>query len=142
VVALLLWAALLTGGITAVVRTTGVSLAIGAFFALLGALGLASTAVSRTWVDGTVLRHRTLLGHRPPVRLDRLRIAHLTNFDATNGRQLRLTDADGAAVEIDATNLRIKRLYEVLAGHIRHDSPVANELLQRRLSRYRRDTLH
>lgn len=136
VVSVLLWVVLLAIGGFGLTRGGG-GVAIGVFFALLGILGLASTLLSRAWVDGTVLRYRTLLGHRPAVRLDRLTSAHLTNFDGTNGRQLRLIDSDGAAVEIDATNLRLQRLYAVLADHIRPDTPVANELLKRRMDRHR-----
>lgn len=134
--AVLLWCALPALGVFALVRTSGgVSRVLGVFFVLLGLLGLVSAARSRVWVDGAVLRHRTLFTDRT-VRLDRLTTAHLTNFDRANGRQLRLVDAAGGSTVIDATNLRLKPLYVVLAEHVRPDSPAVNDRLRRRMVRY------
>ncbi|PRY27444.1 hypothetical protein [Pseudosporangium ferrugineum] len=133
----LLWCALLALGVAAIVRTSGVSLVLGVLFALFGTVGLAYLARSRVWLDGPVLRYRPLVGARPALRLDRLTRAELTNLDSTNGRQLRLADADGNAVQLDATNLDLRRLYEALAGHLRDGDPVANDRLQRRMRGYR-----
>ena len=69
----------------------------------------------------------------------RLTDAYLTHFGRNNGRQLRFTDADGTRIELDVTNMQVKRLYPVLAEHIRYDSAVANDLLQRRMATYRPD---
>jgi hypothetical protein len=109
---------------------------VGAAFALLGVGGLIATLRLGAWVDGDKLYSRTLRGYQPVVRLDRLTDAHLTAFGPNSGRQLRLTDADGARVSLDATNMRIERLYESLA---RHPGVPASELLQRRMARYRKD---
>jgi hypothetical protein len=96
-------------------------------------IGVGTLVRSRVWVDGPVLYHRNVWGMRPPVRLDRLRRAELSAFGRNSGRQLQLLDADGTDLTIDATNLRLARLYEVLAGYIPRDSPVANPLLQKRM---------
>ena len=101
------------------------------------ALGVASLVRSRVWVDGAVLYHRGVWGMRPPVRLDRLRRAELSAFGRNSGRQLQLLDADGTDLTIDATNLRLAPLYEALAAFIPWDSPVANELLQKRMAKHR-----
>ncbi|MEV6492504.1 hypothetical protein AB0M20_28370 [Actinoplanes sp. NPDC051633] len=139
VVAIAGWCVLLAIGVYGLVRWTGAVLVVGALFALLGMFGLISTLWLRVWVSGGVLHYRTLRGYRPVVRLDRLTTASLTPFGADSGRQLRLADADGASVQLDATNMRIERLYPMLAQYLRHDDDVANDLLQRRMARYRPD---
>jgi hypothetical protein len=137
--AILGWCTLLAIGVTGLAGRTGATVVVGVLFALLGAFGLTATLRQRVWVAGNLLYSRRLLGFQPAVRLDRLTDARLTHFSADKGRQLRLTDADGARAELDATNMRIARLYPVLAQHIRHDNPTANDLLQRRMAKYRPD---
>ena len=139
VLAIVGWCMLLAIGITGLVNWTGATVVVGVLFAALGAFGLTATLRQRVWVAGNVLYSRRLLGFQPAVRLDRLTDARLTHFSADSGRQLHLTDADGARAELDATNMRIARLYPVLAEHIRHDNPTANDLLQRRMDKYRPD---
>jgi hypothetical protein len=139
VVAIVGWCTLLAIGVAGLVRWTGATLVVGALFALVGAFGLVATLRSRVWISGTEMHSRALRGYRPAIRLDRLTDAFLTPFGPDSGRQLRLADADGARVELDATNMRIERLYAVLAQHIRHDDHVANDLLQRRMAKYRPD---
>jgi len=140
VVAIAGWSALLAIGVFGLVGRTGAAAAVvSALFALVGGFGLVAALRLRAWVGGAEVYSRTLRGYRPVVRLDRLTDAYLTPFGADSGRQLRLRDADGTRVELDATNMRIDRLYAALAQHIRHDDDVANDLLQRRLARYRPD---
>jgi hypothetical protein len=137
--AILGWCTLLAIGVIGLADWTGATVVVGALFALLGAFGLTATLRQRVWVAGDLLYSRRLLGFQPAIRLDRLTDAHLTHFSPDKGRQLQLTDADGARAELDATNMRIARLYPVLAQHIRHDHPTANDLLQRRMAKYRPD---
>ena len=138
-VALLGWCVLLAIGVFGIADWAGSSVVVGVLFALLGAFGLLATLRQRVWVHGNVLYSRRFLGYQPAIRLDRMTDAYLTHFGADNGRQLRFTDADGARIELDVTNMQVARLYPVLAEHIRYDSAVANDLLQRRMARYRPD---
>jgi hypothetical protein len=113
----------------------------GAFMLLVFALGVASLARSRVWIDGPVLYHRNVRGMQEPMRLDRLRRAELSAFGRNSGRQLLLHGADGTVLTIDATNLRLVRLYKALAEFIPPSSPVANELLQKRMGKHRPPSL-
>jgi hypothetical protein len=137
VTAAIVWAYIaLIGGALVAVGGAGATIFGGLMLAVF-ALGAATLARSRVWVDGPVLYYRTALGMRPPLRLDRLRSATLTSFGRNRGRQLVLWDADGTTLTIDATNLRLVRLYEVLASFIRWDDPAAGELLQKRMAKHR-----
>ena len=110
------------------------SLIIGIPFTLLALFGLSSIAISRVWVDGPWLYSRHVFGYRPPVRMDELSSAILTNFGRRSGRQLWLTSRAGATLRLDATNLRIKPLYGELARFIPEGSPIANPLLHKRMT--------
>lgn len=110
------------------------SLIIGIPFTLLALFGLTSIAYSRVWVDGPVLYARHVFGYRPPVRMDALSSAVLTNFGRNSGRQLWLTPRDGKPLRLDATNLRLKPLYGELARYIPEGSHVANPLLHKRMT--------
>jgi hypothetical protein len=108
------------------------------FFVVPEALALTATLRNRVWVEDGVLYSRRAVGWNPPVRLDRLTEAWLSPFGRNSGRQLRLADADGTRVELDATNTRLKPLYAVLAEHIAwDDGQVANDLLEKRLAKHR-----
>ena len=109
----------------------------GACFVALGLFGFASLARGRVWVEGSTLYSRTLRGYGPPIQLERLTVASLSAFGRNSGRRLYLCDADGSSVSLDATNLRLVRLYAALAGFIRSGSPVANERLQYRMDKHR-----
>jgi hypothetical protein len=109
------------------------SLLIGIPFTALAVFGVASIAYSRVWVDGPVLYTRQIFGYRPPIRLDALRRAELSDWGRHRGRQLHLRDADGNWLQLDATNLRLKPLYGALALHIPAGSPVANARLHKRM---------
>ncbi len=132
-----IWA--LIGGIGLGLVATGkaAGVAFGVFMLAVFALGVGSLIRSRVWVDGPVLYHRNVWGMRTPVRLDALRRAELSAFGRNSGRQLHLLDADGTDLTIDATNLRLARLYEAMAVFIPWDSPVANPLLQKRMAKHR-----
>jgi hypothetical protein len=136
---LLGWCVLLAIGVVGIADWVGSSVVVGVLFALLGAFGLLATLRRRVWVHGNVLYSRRFLDYQPAIRLDRLTDAYLTHFGPDNGRQLRFADADGTRIELDVTNMQVARLYPVLAEHIRHDGAVANDLLQRRMARYRPD---
>jgi hypothetical protein len=117
---------------------------VGIFFTLFASLSLFLLLTTRVWVEGQVLRYRKFWRYGPPVRLDRLTEASLSDFAQYSGQQLRLSDADGATVLLDVINTRLVPLYAVLAKHIPHsdrDSPyghrVANEKLHRRMAKHR-----
>jgi hypothetical protein len=112
----------------------GMSLAIGIPFTALAVFGLWSIAYSRVWVEGSTLYVRQAFGHRPPIDLAELRSAELTEFRRHMGPQLFLTTSDGTRQRLDATNLRLKPLYGVLAQHIPADSTVANRRLHKRMT--------
>jgi len=139
IVALLGWCVMLAIGAFGIADWAGSAAVVGMLFALLAAFGLVATLRQRVWVHGNMLYSRRFLGYQPAIRLDRLTDAYLTHFGPNNGRQLRFTDADGTSIELDVTNMQVKRLYPVLAEHIRYDSAVANDLLQRRMATYRPD---
>jgi hypothetical protein len=109
------------------------SLIIGVPFTLLALFGLTSIAYSRVWVDGPLLYSRHVFGYRPPVRMDALSSAVLTNFGRNSGRQLWLTPRDGKELRLDATNLRLKPLYAELARYLPSNSTIANALLNKRM---------
>ena len=113
------------------------TLIVGMPFALLALFGLATLIRSRVWVDGPTLYSRRLFGYAPPIRLDRLARAELTGFGPNQGRSLYLVDKEGTHVRLDATNLRLKRLYAAMAQFIGPFDDVANERLQRRMEGHR-----
>ena len=111
-------------------------LLIGLPFTLLALFGCAMLLQARVWVDGATLYSRTLFKYGTPIRLDELASARLeTNHNW--GRELHLRTRDGTRLRLDATNLRLVRLYEALAQFIGPQDRVANETLQRRMERYR-----
>jgi hypothetical protein len=120
---------LLLGGVA-------LKLLIGLPFTLLALSGLVMLVRARVWVDGPTLYSRTLFKHRPPVRLDQLLSARLvTNHNW--GRELHLTTRDGKHLRLDATNLRLVRLYEAMAPFVTPHDGIANDLLLKRIERYR-----
>jgi hypothetical protein len=137
VTALVIWAYIGLIGAAIVAQGSTGAVIFGALFLALFLFGAATTLRSRVWVDGPVLYYRRLLGFRPPLRLDRLRVASLSAFGRNSGRQLRLVDREGTDLVVDATNLRLVRLYAALAPFIDADDPVANELLHKRMAKHR-----
>jgi hypothetical protein len=131
------WALILLIGVTGiVVGGTVMALLVGVPLTVLGVFGFTMLIRARVWVDGPVLYSRRTLGYKPPVRLDQLRSASL-NTNASGGRELLITAKDGTHLRLDATNLRLVRLYEAMAEFIGPFDPVANELLQKRMGKYR-----
>jgi hypothetical protein len=112
-------------------------LILGLPFTLLAVFGLATLIRSRVWVDGPTLYSRRLAKYGPPIRLDRLRYAELSEFGPNQGRSLELVDKDGTRLRLDATNLRLKRLYAAMAHFIGPYDGVANARLQRRMEPFR-----
>ena len=53
------------------------------------------------------------------------------------GRELFLRDAGGAELRLDATNVRLKRLWEALGPFIGPFDRAADEALKQRVSKYR-----
>ena len=132
-----IWALILLIGVgCTVVGGTGVALIIGVPFTLLALFGLMMLIRSRVWVDGPVLYSRRTLGYRPPVRLDQLASASLI-VNPNWSRELLLTARDGTHLRLDATNLRLVRLYAAMAEFIGPYDPIANERLQKRMEKYR-----
>jgi hypothetical protein len=112
-------------------------LIVGLPFTLLALFGLATLIRSRVWVDGPTLYSRRLDKYGPPIRLDRLRYAQLSGFGPNQGRSLELVDRDGTRLRLDATNLRLKRLYAAMAPFVDPNDGIANDLLQRRMEPFR-----
>ena len=133
-IAALIW--LWLGSLGAIVAYFGglsASLAIEIPFLALALVGLSSIAFSRVWIDGRTLYVRHIHSYKPPIRLDALERAELTEINRAAGRALWLTASDGTRTRLDATNMRLKPLYAELALHIPAGSPVANGLLHRRM---------
>jgi len=121
----------------ALVALGGVGAAIfGALLLLLCALGFARMFRVRVWVDGDVLYSRGIRNWGTPIRLDRLRSAQLTAFGRNSGRQLYLTDLDHNHLNLDVTNTSVRRLYPILAEHVRWDTAIANDRLRKRLAKH------
>jgi hypothetical protein len=120
-----------------VVGGIALKLIVGVPFTLLAVFGLATLIRSRVWVDGPTLYSRRLFGYEPPIRLDQLVSAELTAFGRNQGRMLLLLGKDGTQLRLDATNLRLKRLYPPMAHYIGPHDRVANELLERRMGPFR-----
>jgi hypothetical protein len=106
----------------------------GAFMLVVAVFCLIATLRTRVWVDGNVLYVRTLRGYADPVRLDRLTVAALSDWGPNQGRRLFLRDAAGSEVRLDATNIRLKRLYAALAPFIGPFDRSANEALAQRVA--------
>jgi hypothetical protein len=83
----------------------------GAFMLVVAVFCLIATLRTRVWVDGNVLYVRTVRGYADPLQLDRLTVAALSDWGPNQGRRLFLRDAAGSEVRLDATNIRLKRLY-------------------------------
>jgi hypothetical protein len=135
--AVIVWTYLLAIGVSGFVYGGTGGTVLGVCFVALALFGYVSLARTRVWVDGPTLYSRTIRGYGPPIRLDRLTFARLSAFGRNNGRHLTLADADGATVVLDATNIRLARLYAALAEFIRSGDPVADERLQSRMDKYR-----
>ena len=132
-----IWSLILLIGVAGiVVGSTAIALLVGLPFTLLGVFGFIMLIRARVWVDGPVLYSRRTLGYRPPVRLDQLRSASLI-VNANWGRELLLDAQDGTHLRLDATNLRLVRLYAAMAEFIGPFDPVANDRLQKRMAKYR-----
>jgi hypothetical protein len=108
----------------------------GGLLLLLCVFAVARLIAARTWVEGAVLYSRGVARAGEPIRLDRLTSAHLTPFGRNQGRALLLTDADGHHVRLDATNHSLRRLWPILAEHVRWDTGVANDILRKRLAKH------
>ena len=85
------------------------------------ALGVASLARSRVWVDGPSSTTAACGGCARPCGWTACAARSCRRSGATSGRQLQLLDADGTDLTIDATNLRLAPLYEALADFIPWD---------------------
>ena len=109
----------------------------GGFMLVVGVFCIVATWRTRVWVDGAVLYMRTVRGYADPIHLDRLTSAVLSDWGANRGRQLFLRDADGAELRLDATNVRLKRLWEALGPFIGPFDRAANEALKQRVAKYR-----
>jgi hypothetical protein len=134
--ALIIWPYLaLIGVACALLGSTGARI-FGAVLLVLTALAVARMLRARVWVDGAVLYSRGVVRYGPPIHLDRLQRAELTPFMPNQGRALFLTDGDGAHVKLEVTNTSLKRLWPVLAEHIRWDTAVANDVLRKRLAKH------
>jgi hypothetical protein len=120
---------LLLGGVA-------LKLLIGAPFTLLALSGLVMLVRARVWVEGATLYSRTMFKHRPPIRLDELLSARLVS-NSNWGRELHLQARDGTRLRLDATNLRLVRLYGAMAPFIGPYDRVANDTLLKRIERYR-----
>ena len=132
-----IWALILLIGVSGIVLGgTAMALIIGVPFTLLAVFGLGTLIHARVWVDGPVLYSRTLFGHRPPMRLDQLTSARL-DVNHNWGRELWLTGKDGTTLRLDATNLRLVRLYAAMAEFIGPFDRVANDRLRERIEKYR-----
>jgi hypothetical protein len=132
-----IWTLLLLIGVSGIaLGGTAMALIIGVPFTLLAVFGLGTLIQARVWVDGPVLYSRTLFGHRPPMRLDQLASARLeVNYNW--GRELWLTGKDGTTLRLDATNLRLVRLYAAMAEIIGPFDRIANDRLLQRMEKYR-----
>jgi hypothetical protein len=122
-------------GVAADGRTGAV--VFGGFMLVVAVFCLLATLRTRVWVDGSVLYVRNVRGYAEPIRLDRLTVAALSDWGMNRGRQLFLRDADGAELRLDATNLRLRRLYAALAPFIGPFDRAANEALAQRVAKYR-----
>jgi len=132
-----IWALILLIGVSVIVLGgTVMALLVGVPFTVLGVFGFTMLIRARVWVDGPVLYSRRTFGYKSPVRLDQLRSASLI-VNHNWGRELLITAKDGTHLRLDATNLRLVRTYEALAEFIGPFDPVANELLQKRMQKYR-----
>jgi len=133
-----IWALILLVGVSGIVLGgTAMALIVGVPFTLVALFGLGTVIHARVWVDGPVLYSRTVFGYRPPIRLDALRDATLTEPSRNQGPLLLLTAQDGTVVRLDATNLRLVRLYAALGQFIGPFDRVANERLRERVEKYR-----
>ncbi len=134
--ALIIWPYMALIGV-ACVALGGIGVGIfGALLLLLCVLGFARMLRVRVWVDGSVLYSRGVRHWGTPIRLDRLRSARLSAFGRNSGRQLHLTDSDGSSLELEVTNTSVRRLWPILAEHLRWKPDVANDILRKRLARY------
>jgi len=109
----------------------------GGFMLVVGVFCIVATWCTRVWVDGAVLYTRTVRGYADPIHLDRLTSAVLSDWGLNRGRQLFRRDDGGAELRLDATNVRLKRLWEALGPFIGPFDRAANEALKQRVSRYR-----
>ena len=108
---------LLLVGLVFVAEGDAFGYVLGAAMFALGAAGLLLLARRRAWVDGDVLYSRGLARYGPPLRLDRITESTL------RGRFLRLSDADGASVRLEARDTDLSALYRELAERLPADHP-------------------
>jgi hypothetical protein len=134
--ALLIWPWITLVGVGLLIPDSIGARIFGGLMLVLCAYAFARMVRARVWVDGNVLRTRGVLRHGPPIRLDRLTRAELTPFGRNSGRTLYLRDSDGTHLQLEATNTSLRRLWPVLAQHIRWDTGVANDILRKRLVKH------
>jgi hypothetical protein len=134
--ALVLWPWITLIGVSLVVLGGTFGACFGGFMLIVCVLGIARLFRARVWVAGDVLYSRGVAHYGPPIRLDRLTSAELTSFVPNQGRRLFLTDRDGGRLMLEVTNTSLRRLWPVLAQHIRWDTGVANDILRKRLRKH------
>ena len=134
--ALIIWPYITLIGVALLIPDSVGTRIFGAFMLLVCALGFARMVRARVWVAGDVLYSRGVAGYSPPIHLDRLTSAHLTSFAPNQGRSLILTDRDGTTLKLEVTNTSLRRLWPILAQHIRWDTGVANDILYKRLRKH------
>ena len=133
-----IWTLILLIGVAGiVVGSTAMALLIGVPFTLLAVFGFTMLIRARVWVDGPVLYSRRTFGYRPPVRLDQLTQRVARSSTPTGAVSCCSPRKDGTHLRLDATNLRLVRLYAAMAEFIGPFDPVANERLQKRMEKYR-----
>lgn len=134
--ALIIWPYITLIGVALVVFGGVGGRICGGLLLVLCAYGLARMVRVRVWVDGDVLHSRGVLRLGPSIRLDRLTRAELSAFGRNSGRTLWLTDRDGNTTRLEVTNTSLRRLWPILAEHIRWDTGVANDILRKRLKKH------
>jgi hypothetical protein len=118
----------LTGETEAVIFGGLWTVGLGALFVMLLRM--------RVVVDGHELFVRRRRRWQPPVDLSNLRSATVV-VGGNLEQRVELTDRHGGHVQVDAINLRLKRLYRELATYIAPEDGIADKTLQRRIGRHR-----
>lgn len=140
-ISLLGFAVLLAIGVFALAQGDTGGIVVGGFFTLVGGGCLVAIGYTRVWVDGSVLLLRMPFQGTRTLRLDRITRASVSPFGRNKGPVLSVADAEGAALTIDATNLRLTGLYIVLAQYIPAGGAGGDERLERRMRKHRRSEL-
>jgi hypothetical protein len=133
---LVIWPWITVVGAGLLIPDSVVARVFGVFLLALCAYAFARMVRARVWVDGAVLRSRGVVKYGTPIRLDRLRRAELTPFIPNQGRHLFLSDRDGNQLKLEVTNTSLRRLWPVLAQHVRWDTDVANDVLRKRIRKH------